>query len=876
MSPLPPTHPDDADPPADRSGALPSAVGGYRIVREIGRGGMGVVYEAEDAGLGRRVALKVLAQRLQASERAFARFEREVRAVARLQHPNIVPVFEVGEAEGCPYFTMELVSGETLHRRLERVRSTGTAPSQWSATQLVEAPSGAGFDAAWPTSYVGAVCRLALQVARGLQHAHAHGVVHRDVKPSNVMVADDGRALLFDFGLAKVDAELGLTHTGEFVGTPHYVSPEQARHGIATVDERSDVYALGATLYEMLTAAVPYSGDTPHEILRQVANGEPRSPRRVNRAVPRDLETVCMTAMEADPARRYQTAQAFAEDLERFLGFRTVRARAAGPLMRAARWVRRNALLTGLSVALALFALASLLAAWQFGVNRAVERERRVAQEASALAWFRSAQLLAQRGDWRQALVDYRRAAQTGHADRVGVTVGIIEALEGCGQLRAARTELDALWGVGDLGDREAEVLLLRGDLGVNRHDNPEAGLAAVRQALLHGGLSAAQSAYARALLASDLVATRTLLEQALALQPYHRRAHECLAPVLVSMGELRDAQQAAARMAAMYPGDPYPLLMQVAALGLQRDFVRASRLLERARALLPGSGGAALDRWAADLAVAAGVEDTLLTRAAVGGFPELEASELVWQLLVSPTRVLPGVGGGGGVEAIAVRLPPALARSYRPLAALLSFVAPAEGAPVGPEDLQRIEEILTDSLEIQPDGFRQFLRGLYRFALAAVRAGPEREAALADAGADFAASVELPSMLSVSRAAPLYLMSARLLRWEGAAARTNQRERYRSEALAAMKQVVQQNELRESVLLWTAQAALRLEALDLAHEVGLRWQRRGPEPLADLVVAEVELRRGHKTRAVRLLDRVLARRPDLSRARELRAAAAQ
>ncbi len=359
-------------------------LGRYRLVGELGRGGMGVVYLALDPKLGRLVALKALATRLVASDLARTRFEREIKAIAGLKHRRIVPIYEVGEAAGVPYFTMEFVEGKTLAQVVSALRDLDVPTDELNTTHLGAATflevtqdladpasdsdelravqaqppsdddSAPGLPTTWGKTYVETVCRLVLDVADALQHAHSHGVVHRDVKPSNVLLANDGRALLFDFGLARMDFEDTMTLTGDFAGTPYYVAPEQIAARGKGVDGRSDVYALGVTLFELLTLRRPFEGKNPQAIFRQVLTKDPPLLRKFNRLVPRDLETVCLAALEKDPAKRYQSAAELAADLRRFLEFRPVRARPIGFVTRTGRLVRRH---PGAAAAIALGAL---------------------------------------------------------------------------------------------------------------------------------------------------------------------------------------------------------------------------------------------------------------------------------------------------------------------------------------------------------------------------------------------------------------------------------------------------------------------------------------------------------------------------------------
>jgi serine/threonine-protein kinase len=289
-------------------------VGDYELLVEIARGGLGIVYRARQRSLNRLVALKMILVGAWASTNDLHRFRAEAEVVAQLDHPHIVPIFEVGEHEGMDYFSMRLIEGETLANRLSRYHDDPQAAA-----------------------------RLMVQIARAVHHAHQRGVLHRDLKPSNILLDAEGRPYVVDFGLAKRlgdDAE--LTHSGSILGTPAYMAPEQTEGRRKLSTTISDVYGLGAILYALLTGSPPFRGDSPAETLAGVRERAPRPPREINRRVSRDLETVCLKCLEKDPARRYGTAEALAEDLERWLRGEPILARPAGILHRALLWARRR------------------------------------------------------------------------------------------------------------------------------------------------------------------------------------------------------------------------------------------------------------------------------------------------------------------------------------------------------------------------------------------------------------------------------------------------------------------------------------------------------------------------------------------------------
>lgn len=333
-------------------------LGDFRLLREVGRGGMGIVYEAEQVSLRRRVALKILPLAAALDPRHYQRFLLEARAAACLHHAHIVPVYAVGSERGVPYYCMQFIDGCTLADVLERLRGgDGESPTEKqsagsASTIIVEpaagAPPGPSTAAASLGSssrdrrYVRAVAELGRRAAEALDHAHGRGVLHRDVKPANLMIDSEGHLWITDFGLAQVQGDGRLTLTGDVVGTLRYMSPEQALGKRVVIDGRADVYSLGATLYELLALRPVFDGSGRAEILHKIAQDEPAPLRRLNPAVPRDLETIVHKALAREPSDRYATARELADDLGRHLDARPIAARPPGRLARAGRWARRN------------------------------------------------------------------------------------------------------------------------------------------------------------------------------------------------------------------------------------------------------------------------------------------------------------------------------------------------------------------------------------------------------------------------------------------------------------------------------------------------------------------------------------------------------
>lgn len=406
------------EPPGPRP-PRPDRFGDFRIRREIARGGMGIVYEAVHESLHRRVALKVLSTSMQ-SPNSRERFLREAQAAARLHHTNIVPVFSFGEQDGLPYYVMPLIRGPSLSRLIQHWRqsaggqslstpaTTATRPDGWRdsvpisqdatndaaddltddgdddhPTRLAE---GDASPASWPARQWSFMARVGLEAAEALHAAHEQGVLHRDVKPGNLLIDIHGRAWVTDFGLAKLLDHHSLTATGDVLGTLAYMPPEALQ---GRVSPQADVYSLGATLYEMATLQPPHVADTPGELIRLIDTRDPLPVRRIDPSVPRDLETIIMKALARDPAQRYATASAMAADLAAILQDRPITARRLSWWSHGLRWVRRHPAIAGLSVSTVAALLLAGTVGWVgYGQARTAyaraEEQRRQAEELAA------------------------------------------------------------------------------------------------------------------------------------------------------------------------------------------------------------------------------------------------------------------------------------------------------------------------------------------------------------------------------------------------------------------------------------------------------------------------------------------------------------
>jgi tetratricopeptide (TPR) repeat protein/predicted Ser/Thr protein kinase len=518
--------PDATTPSTPSFGPAPSSlpkegdsVGRYRIVRELGRGGMGVVYLAEDTAVGRSVAFKGLLRG------GLERFEQETRAIALLEHPGIVRFYDAGQIDGLAYYTMEYVPGPTLEDRYKAAEN--------GVLEVREAVN------------------VIAKVARAVAYAHARGVLHRDLKPGNILLGEDGTPRVGDFGLAKrLGDQSNLTMSGEVFGSPAFMAPEQAKGSITEVGEEADVYGLGATLYCAIVGRPPFQGADSFKVLSLVASEPPTPPSRLVAGAPADIDTICLKCLEKEPTQRYPSAAALADDLERFLRGEPIAARPVSPVEKLRRWCVRKPTAAGL-VAATLAAML-LLAGW--GAREVVTQQR--AQSLYSGALVTRADLYAQQGKWRDALADLAEAERVGAPDPRQIVVKRAEALLAVNETDAFEATLTELGAMEPLGPYLGEERLLRGLslLIVGAADDSQQ---AIEESLACESLSPAKRCIAEAMLAKTSPEALAKLRESVERDPTSHFAQQYLIGCLTLMGRYDEAATRCRVAIALFPESP-------------------------------------------------------------------------------------------------------------------------------------------------------------------------------------------------------------------------------------------------------------------------------------------------------------------------------
>jgi serine/threonine protein kinase/tetratricopeptide (TPR) repeat protein len=847
--------------PPEAAEAWP-AVAGYEILARLGQGGMGVVYKARHIRLDRIVALKMIRAGSLAGPEELARFRTEAEAVAHLQHPNIVQIYEIGEQDGLPYFALEYVEGGSLDRQV-----AGTPLPARAAAELVET------------------------LARAMHAAHQRGVIHRDLKPANVLLSHPsppaphpeterggqaapagsplsaagrgaggeglGVLKITDFGLAKrLDLPQHQTQSGAILGTPSYMAPEQAGGKSREVGPATDVYALGTILYDLVTARPPFKAETPLDTLLQVISEEPVPPSRLQPKVPRDLETICLKCLHKDPPRRYATAEELADDLRRFLDGQPIRARPVGLWERGVKWARRQPARAAL-VALSVLVVVGLVVGgfWYADHERQraeqarrqrdeADKARKLAQQRLVASLESTAQLAMQRGAWPQALKFLDRALEAGHADPVGLRLFKVRAWCALNEVPRAHREIEALARRSNLTDRErALVLLWQGDLAVSRSMfQADRALKLIRQAV-QKGLPRVEAAYARGLLAEDSRAAVQHFREALQLDPLHPRINAVLAMTLLFLGEFRLAHDQVIFASTAFPDDPTFKVLEAVLAAADGKMADAYAVLKQAQDRLKDGKQRALARVVVDL-----FHQLQQMEGFLSGDPTIPLWKNVWQLapflkiLTALPRDLLREPAPTATPLL-LPLPPTFARAMRDWVALVPRVLKG--------DFRKTPEVLARAVRVHPEGLFYHLHGM-------VLAIHHRWEEAVDA---FHKAAETPSIVPIHRPALfLAVQSAWVTAGRGPPKR---RQKWRECALADTRKLVALGELRPYYASYLAQVATGMNQLDLARWIIAEWERRFPTDLdAQRRRLEVELKAGDYRRVLQAADVILKKQP--------------
>lgn len=545
---------------------LTKSVGDYQLQQLLGQGGMGAVYRALQKSTGRVVALKLIrADRvtdLPESERQawLDRFRAEAQAAARLDHDNAVTMFEVGTVDGQPFYSMKYVAGDSL---AERIRDRPADPIM--AAGWIE------------------------QVARAVHHAHERGIVHRDIKPANILIDAAGRALVTDFGIAKLDNG-SMTHTGQVLGTPQFMAPEQAVDS-AHLTPACDVYGLGATLYAALTGRPPFQAASVAETVRQVLEVECVPPRAVNPAVPRDLEIICVKCLSKEPAGRYRTAGELADDLRRFLGGEPIVARPVGRLERTWKWIRRRPAAASLAAALVLGAALAAIASMQWTRARNAEADAVVRQ---TLKLADDAMLAAQRGQWTDALQLNDQAIQRGHPEAFALRLRKVRLLEANWDRPAAQKLIQQIALEPAPPQHEGLSCLLQGQYLLSQDD--EQAIQLLSRAL-QLPLPEAEREFAQCLLAKTIPEALQHAERAVAFQPWHRGALIDASLWSAVLGHVDKGRDYSRRAVLLFPQDAELVGLNILFNYLaHRDLPKAKQELAALRDRMPPMSIATLE----------------------------------------------------------------------------------------------------------------------------------------------------------------------------------------------------------------------------------------------------------------------------------------
>jgi len=841
--------------------------GDFEILEKIAQGGMGAVYRARDCKLNRIVALKMILSGRLASEDAVRRFRTEAEAAARLDHPGIVPVYEVGERDGQQYMVMAYIEGGSLAGRLK----DGPLPARDGA-------------------------ELARRLADAVAYAHDKGIIHRDLKPGNVLLSADfgprhansgsstasGKSLspslgtpkIADFGLAKLaqnDSE--LTRTGEIIGTPAYMPPEQAAGRVAEVGPASDIYSLGAILYCMLTGRPPFQASSPLDTLLQVLEQEPVAPRLLNRGVPRDLETICLKCLHKEPHKRYHSAAELSQDLQCFLDGRPILARSAGVTERSVKWIRRNPWAAALMVALTAGVIASSTGAFlairqrdraiAAERQRTIEEQERVAAQRQRLidSHLASAQLALQRGAWRDAVMAYERAEADGLELTIPMRLERVRALFGLSQMERVQQELDDISKNPDVGKHAASVDLFRGDLqlGIN---NAEAERLLKRA--LSGNLPDGDAWYARGLLAKRTGDALQCFRNAVAHDRFHREARNFIGLLLPLLGRVDEGLAWLQQCEMLFPDDPQFQMLLGICQDLRGDLAAANRHWRRTEHVFPADATrlirnalSMLPKLGVLLEQSSGLRDSKDAGPLIQGALAYNQLRTVAGRFEQVTRPLK-TEEDALTQAAMLRMPFALQPLYRFINHLSEmFEAEKKGRDLLEEvirDEKQFKE-LVQLIDDADEGLSRYYHGLMLTSRALMfSAGPNRDdqrmiTILREAAAVYDRARNQPGFIDTRRIARHGYAST--LAHIGSPDRQGNDPAMRALAVKEIRELMRQEPLPSSIRGIYLKAARNAKDWNLARDILDEWDRRSPNDIGQLRArAQIELEAGSFSQA--------------------------
>ena len=847
----------------------------FRAVRFHARGNLGEVFVGYDEELNREVALKQIQARYAADPNSRARFVLEAEATGALEHPGIVPIYGLGRrSNGQLFYAMRFIRGESLKQAISRLHEA-IASGQAAAEQSLALRQ---------------ILRRFMDVCNTMAYAHSRGLLHRDLKPGNIMLGPFGETLVVDWGLAKplgksngaddalppwtpsAAGAMDQTQAGAAVGTPHYMSPEQAAGRIDELTPASDIYSLGAVLYTVLTGRAPMSGSETREVMRRVIAGEFPPPRSVNPRVAPALEAVCLKAMSLRPADRYGSARALAEDVERWLADEPVSARSEPWLDRARRWIRRHQTAVLTTTALLLTAVVGLAlgnvliraeqkrTADQRNAARAsakqakqeAENARKAEENTRRLlanSYADGARLASQRGAWRTALTQYDQALAAGYPDSVGLRLAKIQAWLAIDEKRDAFREIEALAKRQDLGPYHAQVLLRQADLGLRRDLTAEGRRNLVRTALAEG-LPAADESYARSLLADTSPEVAKHLRRTLELDPFHVQATERLGSLLFWMGERQALRDLLGKAELLVPDDPGPMLLRAELMAVEGNLDAANRQVEKVarktRRSVERQGRLLIEflynyrDFDAVMLDGRAPEKKPAGRGGGGTLPHYAA------ILGDIAEIAAAVRGDIDTETMSVAaFPPHLVRAVRPFP--LALIAATLGRR---EPLLRAAEELH---RVHPEGAVALF---YAFKLM-------EEQRLEDAERIFLEAADLPHQMNCKRMTQLGAIVVERQMLDRKNAPADLKERIRANIRAYMKLNPPGDHSRFPFLI---QLAFDVADFDLARSITADWIRQAPaDPDALAWRATTELRSQSFGNAITSAREALRRKPDHS-----------